>query len=597
TDEPDKYPLGTQWPPGVKVHHRDALDRIQRDARDWPGVSVIIYDQMCAAEKRRRRKRGLYPDPARRVFINEAVCEGCGDCGLASNCLSITPVETEFGRKRRIDQSTCNKDYSCLEGFCPSFVTVIGGRPRRGAAAAKVPAAAFEALPEPALPALDEPYGILVTGVGGTGVVTVGALLGMAAHLEGKGCSVLDMTGLAQKGGAVISHLRIARRPEDIHAVRLAAGGARLVLGCDIVVAGGFEALAKIERGRTQAIINSHQTVTGSFTRDSDWSFPADALRDLIIEAAGARNVAFVDATGLATALIGDSIATNLFMLGNAWQRGLIPVSAAAIERAIELNGVAVEQNLQAFLWGRRAVHDLAAVERQVGPAVATAPDLARSVEDMVERRIAFLTNYQDAAYARRYKDLVVAVQRAESRKVKDSDELTKAVARYYFKLLAYKDEYEVARLYADPAFRERLGQAFEGDVRLRFHLAPPLFAKRDPDTGLLKKRTYGPWMMGVFHLLAKLKRLRGTRLDPFALSAERKTERRLIADYEATIAELLQGLDRSNHGLAVEIASIPEHIRGFGHVKARHLADAKTREADLLQAFRSPEPAQTAAE
>ncbi len=597
TDQPDKYPLGTPWPSGVKVHHRDALDRVQREARDWPGVSVIIYDQMCAAEKRRRRKRGLYPDPARRVFINQAVCEGCGDCGLASNCLSITPVETEFGRKRRIDQSTCNKDYSCLNGFCPSFVTVIGGRPRRGAAAAKVPAGAFEALPEPTLPALDQPYGILVTGVGGTGVVTVGALVGMAAHMEGKGCSVLDMTGLAQKGGAVISHLRIAKRPEDIHAVRLAAGGARLVLGCDMVVAGGFEALAKIEKGKTQAIINSHQTVTGDFTRDSDWSFPADALSDSITEAAGAKNVAFLDATGLATALMGDSIATNLFMLGNAWQRGLVPVSAEAIERAIELNGVAVEQNLQAFLWGRRAAHDLAAVERQAAPAEGKAPEPAKTVEDIVERRIAYLTDYQDAAYARRYKDFVVSVQRTESRKVKGLDELTKAVARYYFKLLAYKDEYEVARLYADPAFRRRLNQAFEGDIKLRFHLAPPLFAKRDPDTGLVQKRTYGPWMMGVFGLLARLKWLRRTRFDPFALSAERRTERRLIAEYEATVAELLAGLDRGNHAVAVEIASLPEHIRGFGHVKQRHLEQAKAREAALLQAFRSPEPAQTAAE
>jgi indolepyruvate ferredoxin oxidoreductase len=596
TDEPDKYPLGTSWPPGTNVYHRDALDRVQRQAREWPGVSVIIYDQTCAAEKRRRRKRGLYPDPPKRVFINEAVCEGCGDCGVKSNCLSIVPVETEFGRKRQIDQSSCNKDYSCVNGFCPSFVTVHGGRPRQGAAARPAPVDAFGELPAPALPSLDKPYGILVTGVGGTGVVTIGALIGMAAHLEGKGCSVLDMAGLAQKGGAVVSHLRIARRPEDIHAVRLAAGGARLVLGCDLVVAAGFEALAKIEKGKSQAIINAHETATGDFARNPDWRFPTAALKEAIAAAAGAENATFLEATRLATALLGDSIATNLFMLGYAWQRGLVPVSAEALERAIELNAVAVEANRQAFLWGRRAAHDLAAVERAATP-IEPGAEPARTLDEIVARRIDYLTRYQDAAYARRYKDLVVAVQRAESQRVKGAGGLAEAVARYYFKLLAYKDEYEVARLHADPAFLGRVNDAFEGDIKLRFHLAPPLFARPDPNTGEPRKLAYGPWMLPVFRGLARLKRLRGTWLDPFGYGPERRTERRLIADYEATITELLDGLDRDSHALAVEIASLPEHIRGFGPVKQRHLAAARAREAALLQAFRSPEPARTAAE
>ncbi|HSR73008.1 MAG TPA: indolepyruvate ferredoxin oxidoreductase family protein, partial [Kiloniellales bacterium] len=340
TDEPDKYPIGTEWAPGVSVEHRRKLDRIQRDLREVPGVTAIVYDQTCAAEKRRRRKRGRYPDPPKRVFINDLVCEGCGDCSVQSNCLSVVPVETEYGRKRAIDQSSCNKDYSCLEGFCPSFVTVHGGRIRKPEPATSgASATPWPALPEPSLPELTEPYGILVTGVGGTGVVTVGALLAMAAHLEGKGCSTLDMAGLAQKGGAVVSHLRIARAPEDIHAVRISAGGARLILGCDLVVAASFEALSKIQRGITRAMVNSHETITGDFTRNPDMRFPTRRLHEVIVESTGPGHSEFLDATRLASALMGDTIATNLFMLGYAWQKGLIPVGREAIERAVELNG------------------------------------------------------------------------------------------------------------------------------------------------------------------------------------------------------------------------------------------------------------------
>ncbi|MFQ5773377.1 MAG: indolepyruvate ferredoxin oxidoreductase family protein [Kiloniellaceae bacterium] len=600
SDEPQKYPIGTEWAPGVSVHHRDQLDRIQRDLRELPGVSAIVYDQTCAAEKRRRRKRGLYPDPPKRVFINDLVCEGCGDCSVASNCLSVVPVETEFGRKRTIDQSSCNKDFSCLNGFCPSFVTVHGGRVRkpkaeRGAATAPE---VWEALPTPALPALSEPYGILVTGVGGTGVVTIGALLGMAAHLEGKGCSVLDMTGLAQKGGAVVSHIRIAPAPEDIHAVRLSAGGARLVLGCDLVVAAGFEALSKVAQGTTRAIVNSHETITGDFTRNPDLHFPTRPLHDLIAGAAGAGNADFLDATRIATALTGDSIATNLFMLGYAWQKGLVPVSLEAIERAIELNGVAVEFNQQALLWGRRAAHDLAAVERLAAPREAPrSHHLSATLDEVVARRVSFLTEYQDAAYAARYKTLVERVRALEAERAPGMSGLAPAVARAYFKLLAYKDEYEVARLFTEGEFLAKVRERFEGDFKLRLHLAPPLLAPRDPETGHLRKREFGAWVLRAFKVLAKLRRLRGTPLDVFGYTAERRRERQLIADYETLVGELLAGLTPESHALAVDLASIPEHIRGFGHVKQKHLAEAKAREAELLAAFRNPPARQSAAE
>jgi indolepyruvate ferredoxin oxidoreductase len=597
TDEPEKYPVNAGFAPGVTIHHRDDLDKVQRELREWPGVSAIIYDQTCAAEKRRRRKRKQYPDPPKRVFINEMVCEGCGDCGVQSNCVSVIPLETEFGRKRAIDQSSCNKDYSCIKGFCPSFVTVHGGAPRK-----RRPAKLREVLPdvpEPALPATDQPYGILITGIGGTGVITVGALLGMAAHIAGKGVSVLDMTGLAQKNGAVLSHVRIADRPDDIHAVRIAAGEANAVIGCDLVVAAAADALAKMRKGTTRAVVNSYEAVTADFTRRPDLKFPGAELHTLLQEAVGADAVDFIDATDIATALMGDSIATNMFMLGFAWQKGLIPLPAEAIDRAIELNGVAVEANREAFLWGRRAAVDRAAVERIAMPADAIPDDrrFARTLDEIVARRVEDLTAYQDAAYAKRYETLVRQVQAVEAARTPGRSELTEAVARYYYKLLAYKDEYEVARLFSDGRFRRQLNDAFEGDYRLEFHLAPPLLAPRDPETGRLQKVSYGPWMLRAFGLLAKLKSLRGTRFDIFGRTPERKRERALIGEYEKTVAELLAGLDADNHALAVEIASIPEHIRGYGHIKDAHLEEAKRREAELLRAFRSHAAPRAAAE
>jgi indolepyruvate ferredoxin oxidoreductase len=594
TDEPEKYPGNAGFAPGVDIHHREKLDAVQRQLREVPGVSVLVYDQTCAAEKRRRRKRGLFPDPPKRVFINELVCEGCGDCSRASNCLSVVPVETEFGRKRAIDQSSCNKDFSCVEGFCPSFVTVHGGGVRKH----KAPQDRDEipVLPEPMLPSLAEPYNILVAGVGGTGVVTIGALIGMAAHLEGKGCSVLDMTGLAQKGGAVLSHIRIGRTPQDIHAARITTGGARLLLGCDIVVAATPDGLSRLKDGASHAVINQHEIITGAFTHNPDFAFPQHELSQQIVAAVGRERADFIDATRLATALLGDSIATNLFVLGYAYQQGLVPVAAAAIEEAAALNAVAVEFNRRAFRFGRWAALDRAAVERVAAPTAHIEEQFSRNLDETIARRVDFLTRYQNVAYAQRYERLVRRAEGAERQRAPGSSAFAEAVAKNLFKLMAYKDEYEVARLYTDGAFLKNLHRQFEGDATFEFHLAPPLLAKRDLRTGHLKKRRFGPWMLHAFAVLAKFKFLRGTKLDPFGRSEERRIERRLIVDYEAMLDELVIALAPDSHSLAVELAALPEQIRGFGHVKLANLAAAQSRQSTLLAAFRSPPPPQAIA-
>ena len=594
SDAPEQH-AASGLPAGTSIHHRSEMDALQRELALVEGTTVLIYEQTCAAEKRRRRKHGDTSDPARRVVINPAVCEGCGDCGVQSNCVSILPLETEFGRKRSIDQSSCNKDYSCLNGFCPSFVTVEGGALRKSRAGAAAHDD-FGPLPEPVLPDVDtwqgeQPYGILITGIGGTGVITIGALLGMAAHLEGKGVSVLDMTGMSQKNGSVTSHVRIAAQPAHIRAVRLASGEADVVLGCDMMTAASADAISKMELGRARAVINTHAVPSGAFTQDADWAFPADHMRSLIEEAVGAEAVAFIDATAIATALMGDSIATNLFALGFAWQRGLIPLSEASILRAIELNGVAVESNQKSFLWGRRAAHDRERVERiaRPGEPVAITHLLPQTLDKLVARRAEFLTAYQDAKYAHRYEVLVARVREAEAA-AGGGDALAKAVAKYYFKLLAYKDEYEVARLYTDGAFAEIVARQFEGDFTLKFHLAPPLLSKIDAVSGKPIKQTYGQWMMKAFGVLAKLKFVRGTAFDIFGHTAERKTERALIVEYEALIAELLSNLSLEKQGVAVELASLPEQIRGFGHVKEAGLEKVRAKRDALLAAWRSPE-------
>jgi indolepyruvate ferredoxin oxidoreductase len=600
TDEPWKYSSDVGWPAGTTVHHRDELMSVQAALAEVPGVSVLIYDQTCAAEKRRRRKRNQFPDPDKRVIINELVCEGCGDCGVQSNCVSVQPLETEFGRKRTIDQSSCNKDFSCVKGFCPSFVTVHGAKLKRGKGIAAP--ADLGSLPEPALPAIGQTYGIIVTGVGGTGIVTIGGVLGMAAHLEGKGVGIIDMAGLAQKGGAVFSHIRIAEKPEDIHAIRIAAGECNLVLGGDMVVVGTKKVLSSVKLGATDMVVNTAEIFPGDFTRNADFSLPTERIKRAIMTAAGREKSRFVDATRLATALLGNSIGANIFLVGYAYQLGALPLSAGAIEQAIELNGEAVPMNLAAFRWGRRAVVDPAAVEALIAAragAAAPARALSQSFEEMVARRLAFLTAYQDAAYAGRYRDAVARVQAAEAAKAPGKSGLAEAVARYLFKLMAYKDEYEVARLFSDGTFRAQVKSTFDGeDLRFEFHLAPPLFARKDPVTGVAKKMSFGAWMMPAYRALAKFKFLRGTALDPFGYTIERRTERALVRDYEAMLEEILGALTPANHHLAVGLANIPEKIRGFGHVKARHLTAAKAEEAALLEQFRSgPAPLMKAAE
>ncbi|GAB4358983.1 MAG: indolepyruvate ferredoxin oxidoreductase family protein [Gammaproteobacteria bacterium] len=569
----------------VPLRHRDELDAIQRSLRDYPGVSVLIYDQTCAAEKRRRRKRGEYPDPPRRVFIHPRVCEGCGDCSTQSNCLSVVPVETEYGRKRAIDQSACNKDYTCLKGFCPSFVTIEGGGVRKGKAMAG-DESRFAELPEPELPSTAQPWGILVTGVGGTGVITIGALIGMAAHIDGKGVSVLDMTGLAQKFGAVYSHIRIADQPEAIHAVRIAAGEANALIGGDIVVSASYDALAKTTPGLTRAVVNNAVTPTSEFVRNPDWRFPSQEMERAIVDGVGEKGVDFLDATALARRLMGDAIATNLFLLGYAWQKGLVPVSREALLQAIELNGVAIEMNQRAFLWGRRAAHDLEAVEAFANPSTVTAIETERTLESRLAERMEELTRYQDRRYAGRLGEWVERARAAEAAFGKSG--LAEAVLESYFKLLAYKDEYEVARLYSDPAFKAQLAETFEGDYSIRFHLAPPWLAKPDPATGRAAKRIYGDWMFTLMRWLARLRFLRGTRFDLFGRSEERRAERRDIEEYEALLEEILTHLRSDNHALAVELAELALGIRGFGPVKEKNRVEVTRRREALLADYRA---------
>jgi indolepyruvate ferredoxin oxidoreductase len=584
TEDLSRYEDRSALPAEVTLYDRSKMDDVQRELRDIAGVTVLIYDQTCAAEKRRRRKKGEFPDVAKRMVINEAVCEGCGDCGVQSNCVSILPKETEFGRKRAIDQSACNKDYSCAKGFCPSFATVEGGTLKKNKAGAsrKDGDDGWGPLPTPALPSIAAPYNILINGIGGTGVITVGALMGMAAHLEGKGASVLDMTGMSQKNGSVTSHVKIAETPERLRAQRIATGEADLVLGCDMLTAGAADAISKMRPGRTMVVVNLHEQPTGTFAQQRDWEFPAEQVRSLIVEAVGGEAGAdFLDATKLATALMGDSIAANLFMLGYAWQKGLVPLSEASLLRAIELNGVAVASNQRSFLWGRRAAVDLKRVERTAIPAQPVLIQMPQSLDSVIKKRVEFLTGYQDAAYATQYETLVARVREREAA-LKLGNKLSMAVAKSYAKLLAYKDEYEVARLYTDGRFVEQLQGQFDGKFSVKFNLAPPLFAKKDAK-GHLVKAEFGSWMWNAFKLLARLKGLRGTAFDVFGYTAERKMERALIKEYRDMIEALLPSLDAANHAVAVELAALPEQIRGFGHVKEQAVAEYRVRRQELL--------------
>lgn len=575
SDDIDKYTRG-EFPQGTSFDHRDDLDAVQCELREYAGTSILIYDQTCAAEKRRRRKKGEMPDPALRAVINTAVCEGCGDCGIASNCLSVVPDETEYGRKRKIEQSSCNKDMSCVKGFCPSFVSVVGGQLRKPDATLLTNDSSD--LPLPTLPGLAEPYGIVLAGVGGTGVTTLGAILGTAAHLEGNGASVLDMAGLAQKFGAVITHIQIATDPEQVHAARIAAGGAQLIIGCDLVVAASNDSLVKVENNAAAAIINDHEAMTADFTRNADSVFPAGSMHNLIEECVGKEQSHFFNATAAAEQLLGSTMAANILLAGYAWQLGLIPISAEAINRAIELNGASVQENLQAFNLGRRL-----AVEPGFGQLKPAKASRLENLETILADRRRFLSAYQNVALADRYEARVRQFQAHLVTIQVDDAGLLVALAQNYFKLLAYKDEYEVARLYTDGAFRQSVAAQFEGNYKLQFHLAPPLLAPRDKHTGLPRKLTFGGWMMPVFSLLARLRWLRGTALDPFGYTADRQLERQLISDYENLLDECLEHLQSGNLETIKALLALPEQIRGFGHVKQQHVDRANASKQALL--------------
>ena len=586
SDEPDKYPTGMDWPARASFHHRSELDAVQRELREVKGVSVLLYDQTCAAEKRRRRKRGTFPDPDRRVVINELVCEGCGDCGIQSNCVSVQPVETEFGRKRRIDQSSCNKDFSCLEGFCPSFVTVHGGKIRKAGATVDG-GDPLDGVPDAAAAPSEDGWACVITGVGGTGVVTIGAILGMAAHIEGKGCGMIDMAGLAQKGGAVFSHVRIAARPEDIAAIRVPAGKADLVLGCDLVVSGSRKVLASVRENETLFVANTAEIMPGDFARNADFSLPVERLKREIVKTAGEDRTVYFDGTAAANVLFGNAIAANMFMLGLAAQRGGLPVSVASIEQAIVLNGQAAQMNIAALRWGRRAAHDPQSVRDLI--AAAHKPDrshlFSKGPQETIDRRVEFLTAYQSRHYAERYLERVERIKAADEKLTGAAGRLTDAAARNLFKLMAIKDEYEVARLFTDGSFSRQLHDQFESWDRLEFHLAPPVLAGAE-ENGRPRKRRFGPWMLRAFALLSAVRRIRGTPFDIFALQEERKRERRLLSDYERLLDEVCGTISKDNYDAAVALLDYPQRIRGYGPVKDRSVSDLQGELENLKEAY-----------
>ena len=565
-DEKEELDLSS-FPAGVEKHERAEFQTVQERFAKLKGVSAIVYVQTCAAEKRRRRKRGKFPDPDKRVFINTDVCEGCGDCGVQSNCVSIVPVETELGRKRAIDQSSCNKDFSCLKGFCPSFVTLEGAKPKKAATAdVDLPDMA-----QPVLPAINGTYNVVITGVGGTGVVTIGAVLAQAAQIDGKGAGMMEMAGLAQKGGAVHIHCRIANAPDDISAVRVATGEADALIGGDLVVSAGAKTLGLTRTGRTGAVVNNHEIITGDFTRNTEFALPSDRLA-LALEARLQDRVMLFDASELARVTLGDSIYSNMMLFGAAWQRGLIPLSHEAITHAIKLNGAAVERNQRAFELGRWAALHPDQAARLLKPKVI---ELPKSLEEKIAFRADHLVAYQGKRLAKRYRKMVDGI--AEAR-------LKEAVAKGYHKVLAYKDEYEVARLLLTS--QEKAAEQFDGDFRMTFHLAPPIISKTGPD-GRPMKRTFGPWMAKPMRVLAGLKMLRGTPLDIFGRTAERRMERALIAQFEADMAEVLAKVTPATMDAAVALAELPLSIRGFGPVKEANEAKAAKRREELLASFR----------
>jgi len=576
SDEPEIF-VASEFPTGTTIDHRRDLDAVQRDLRDIDGVTVLIYAQTCATEKRRRRKRGLLEDPKKFVVINDLVCEGCGDCSVESNCLSVVPKETAFGRKRKIDQNTCNKDFSCVNGFCPSFVTVEGGelQARTGVAADVEHQQLLESLPEPQSLPIDGCYDLLVTGVGGTGVVTVGQLITMAAHLENKGASVLDFTGFAQKFGTVLSYIRLAEDPADINQVRIEKAQADALIGCDLVVSSSPRASSTYRPGHTRAVVNTAEMLTGDFVKHRDANLRAGdrvaAIRDLL----GAQNFDALDANAVAEKLLGNTIYANVLLLGSAWQQGLVPVSLHAMLRAIELNGVEIQKNKLAFSWGRLAAVSPERIQELMQSDDPTKADA--TLQDVVERRADFLLDYQNQALADRYTALVEKSRRA-AEEVDANDELAIAVARSYFKLLSYKDEYEVARLHTQTGFLEKVRRDFGSQAKLRFHLAPPLLNGKKDARGRPRKKEFGAWMIPAFRLLAGLRRLRGSKLDLFGYTAERRMERALIGEFEASVASLLSVLSKENIGDAIAVVRLYMDIRGYGPVKEQAVADVRAK-------------------
>ncbi|MFT7220315.1 MAG: indolepyruvate ferredoxin oxidoreductase [Candidatus Azotimanducaceae bacterium] len=600
-----KIGTGAKSDAGLTLNDRGDLLLIETELRDTPGTTVLIFDQTCAIEKRRRRKQGKLVDPDVRVVINPEVCEGCGDCGVESNCLSVVPLETELGRKRKIDQNACNKDYSCVNGFCPSFVTVKGGALRKFNAAEK--AGDWPVLPEPVPAGIQErPWNIVVTGVGGTGVLTIAAVVAMAAHIEGKGCALMNQTGLAQKFGAVVSHVRVGCKQSAIYAVRIPAGDADLLMGCDLVVAAGDEAIAKVNVARSYAVVNDFSSATAEFISDPDASIPSVAMKALISSEVGVDKVSFIEATDLANRLLGDAIASNMFLLGYALQSGLIPVSRSSLEQAIVLNDVSVEFNLQSLLWGRRAAFNLARVKEVTGVGATFKP--LDKPEDIVRDRVARLRTYQSAEYANTYQRVMDAVMEKDAglknRELKDgglrdrglkdaelkaSDEkrLSRAVARSLYKLMAIKDEYEVARLYTDGSFDRYVGSIVEGDYQLTYHMAPPLLARPHSYSGIPRKIRLPGLTKLVFRALAKLKFLRHTRFDIFGLTSERKQEKAVRDEFHDLFLKFTESLSEDNYDSAVALAELPMDIRGYGHVKSKNLASVELRKAQLLRQYR----------
>jgi indolepyruvate ferredoxin oxidoreductase len=580
SDEPEKH-SAANFPAGTRIEHRRDLDAIQKQLREIAGVTVMIYDQTCAAEKRRRRKRGLMVDPPKRAFINELVCEGCGDCSRTSNCVSVEPLETEFGRKRKINQSSCNKDFSCVEGFCPSFVTVHGGalktRAKNGASNA-----VFD-IPQPTLPEVTrETFNIVIGGIGGTGVTSIGAILGTAAHIEGKTAATLDMMGLAQKGGAVTSFVRVAAEKARINGPRVPTGQADVLIGCDIVMSAKPDTFGYLDGERTVSIVNDGLTPTAAFVTDNTINYDMAAMRSRIARAS--RRLESIDAEELALRLLGDTIYANMFQTGYAYQLGEIPIGEEAILKAIELNGAAVKANQRAFRLGRLAAHDRAAILKLAGLDKPDGPKFAESFEEIVAKRVDFLTAYQNAAYAARYRTTLDKIRAAEAVRAPGKHGLAEMAARALFKLMAYKDEYEVARLYTSGEFHKKLNQEFEGNFSLSFHLAPPIFGATDPNTGRPRKMEFGSYMMRAFRVLAALKGLRGTWLDIFARNPERKLEVAMIGDYERLIGEIAAGLTPANHATALALAELPLEVKGYGYIKDANYKQAKAKEAALLR-------------